>query len=73
MPKDREYALVVWGATGFTGRLTAEYLIGRYGVGENFPWAIAGRNPAKLEAVREEIGAATGVDCLLYTSPSPRD
>jgi short subunit dehydrogenase-like uncharacterized protein len=62
MPKDREYALVVWGATGFTGRLTAEYLIGRYGVGENFPWAIAGRNPAKLEAVREEIGAATGVD-----------
>jgi short subunit dehydrogenase-like uncharacterized protein len=45
----RTYDVVLFGATGFTGRLTARYLA------ENAPsglrWAIAGRNPAKLEDV----------------------
>lgn len=61
MPSDREFAIVLWGATGFTGKLTAEYLLGRYGVDQELRWAIAGRNQGKLEAVREEIGRTTGV------------
>jgi short subunit dehydrogenase-like uncharacterized protein len=56
--EDREYDLVVWGATGFTGRLVAEYLHGRYGAGEQLRWAIAGRNEAKLESLRTGLGAA---------------
>ena len=53
MPQDRTYDIVVLGATGFTGELTAAYLA------ENAPsdcrWAIAGRSTAKLEAVRARL------------------
>ncbi|MES2685007.1 MAG: saccharopine dehydrogenase NADP-binding domain-containing protein [Pseudomonadota bacterium] len=49
----RSYDLVLFGATGFTGGLTAEYLA------RNAPaktrWAIAGRSRAKLEAVRDHL------------------
>lgn len=52
---DRPYDLVLFGATGFTGRLTAEYLA------RNAPaecrWALAGRNRAKLEQVRADLAA----------------
>ena len=50
---EREYDIVVFGATGFTGALTAEYL------GHRAPattrWALAGRNRDKLEAVRRRL------------------
>lgn len=62
MPQDaREFAIVLWGATGFTGKLTAEYLLATYGVTDHVRWAIAGRNREKLEAVRADIGRSTGV------------
>jgi short subunit dehydrogenase-like uncharacterized protein len=50
----REHEVVVYGATGFTGALTAEYLARR---GDGVRWALAGRNPGKLEAVRERLAA----------------
>jgi short subunit dehydrogenase-like uncharacterized protein len=50
---DRELDLVLFGATGFTGRLTAEYLARHAPSG--LRWALAGRNPAKLEGVRDHI------------------
>lgn len=53
---ERDFDLVIWGATGFTGRLVAEYLHGRYGTDGELRWAIAGRNQAKLEAVRSGLG-----------------
>ena len=53
----REHEIVVFGATGFTGALTAEYLA-RTGGGVR--WALAGRNRAKLEAVRERLVAVDG-------------
>ena len=50
MAATRDLDIVVFGATGFTGELTAAYLA------ENAPpgcrWALAGRSTAKLEAVR---------------------
>jgi len=51
----REFDVVVWGATGFTGALVAEYLLGHYGVGGTLDWAIAGRNRAKLERLRGDL------------------
>ena len=57
MKQDREFDVVVFGASGFTGRLVAEYLAERYGVGGDVRWAMAGRSQQKLEAVRDEIGA----------------
>src|SRR4029079_8451976 len=49
----RELALVLFGATGFTGRLTAEYLARHRPDG--LRWALAGRNRDKLEGVREHL------------------
>jgi short subunit dehydrogenase-like uncharacterized protein len=50
----KEFDVVVYGATGFTGRLVAEYLIGN-ARGAN--WAMAGRSADKLAEVRDLIGA----------------
>jgi len=49
----RKFDVVIFGATGFTGGLTAEYLA-RWG-GENLRWALAGRNLDKLAAVRQRL------------------
>ena len=48
----KEFDLIVFGATGFTGRLVAEYLQ-RSGTKR---WAMAGRSREKLAAVRDELG-----------------
>ncbi len=62
--QDREFDLVLFGATGFTGGLTADYLA------RNAPpgcrWALAGRNRAKLEQVRDRLA---GVDPALADLP----
>ena len=50
----REFDLIIWGATGFTGQLVAEYLAQNYGVGGDLNWAIGGRNQDKLEQVRTD-------------------
>jgi short subunit dehydrogenase-like uncharacterized protein len=52
---DREFDLVLLGSTGFTGRLTADYLARHAPPG--LKWALAGRNEAKLEGVREHLAA----------------
>jgi short subunit dehydrogenase-like uncharacterized protein len=62
MSDPREFHVLLQGATGFTGRLVAEHLLRRHGVGGELRWAIAGRNAAKLERLRDEIGLETGVD-----------
>lgn len=53
MDKKTKYDLVVYGATGFTGRLIVDYIIQEYGVNNNdFSWAIAGRNKSSLYKIR---------------------
>ena len=49
----RELDLVLFGATGFTGRLTAEYLARH--APDGLRWGLAGRNQSKLEGVREHL------------------
>ena len=58
MRHDSEFDIVVWGATGFTGRLAAEKLAARAETEGDLRWAIGGRNQAKLEAVRAGLGSA---------------
>ncbi len=53
MPDAREFDLVLFGATGFTGGLTADYLARHAPAG--LRWALVGRNQAKLEAVRRRL------------------
>jgi len=54
---EKQYDLVVYGATGFTGKLVCSYLEGRGGI-DGLRWAMAGRSLEKLEATRDEIGAS---------------
>ena len=63
---EREHDVVVFGATGFTGALTAEYLAGAAGAGR---WAIAGRSRDKLEAVGRRL--STDVPLILADVNDP--
>ncbi|HVL02665.1 MAG TPA: saccharopine dehydrogenase NADP-binding domain-containing protein [Dongiaceae bacterium] len=58
----RPYDIILWGATGFTGRQATRYLHEQYGKPGNgrsggLRWAIAGRDRVRLEAVRAWAGA----------------
>jgi short subunit dehydrogenase-like uncharacterized protein len=52
----RRFDVVVYGATGFTGTLVAEYLLRQYGVDKDLQWAVAGRSASKLEQLRRDLG-----------------
>lgn len=54
----RNYDVVVWGATGFTGQLVADYLLTQYGIDSDLRWAIAGRSENKLNELRTRLGDA---------------
>lgn len=60
----QEFDVVVYGATGFTGRLVAEHLLKTYGAEGQVRWAMAGRDLAKLRAVAAEIGAPASVPLI---------
>ena len=55
MNDDKKFDLILFGASGFTGKLVAEYLVGSYG---ELNWAMAGRNEDKLMSVNNDLGAA---------------
>ena len=61
---EKPFDLIVFGATGFTGRLVAEYLLQTYGASDTVAWAMAGRNLDKLAATRREIGAPESLPLL---------
>lgn len=65
MANTRDFDIVVYGATGFTGRLICEYLNTSYGTGSGFTWAIAGRNQEKLELLRDELGLDKTIPLLV--------
>ena len=62
-----EFDIIVYGATGFTGRLVAEYLTQRGVTG----WAMAGRSPGKLAEVRDLIGAPADTPLVVADADDP--
>jgi short subunit dehydrogenase-like uncharacterized protein len=68
---DREFDTVVYGATGYTGRLVAEHLLKTYGAAGAVKWAMAGRSAAKLAEVRDEIGAPTSLPLIVADASDP--
>jgi len=64
-----EFDLIVYGATGYTGRIVAEHLLK---VGGSARWAIAGRSAAKLAAVRELIGAPNDLSLIVADAHDER-
>src|SRR3984885_6148573 len=65
------YDIVVFGATGFTGALTAEYLAAH--APPELRWALAGRNMGKLEQVRSRLGAGAAELPLLRADVTDAD
>jgi short subunit dehydrogenase-like uncharacterized protein len=57
MKSSSKFDIVVYGATGFTGQLVAEYLAAHYAGKSDPKWAMAGRSLEKLASVRDAIGA----------------
>jgi short subunit dehydrogenase-like uncharacterized protein len=67
MKKLAKVDVVIYGASGYTGCLVAEYLVQNF-KGSNIAWAMAGRDEAKLVKVRNEIGASE--DTPLFVADS---
>ena len=65
---DKNFDVVVYGATGFTGKLVVEYMLNQYGNDESITWAIAGRSHEKLIAVRDALGISHDVALLKVDS-----
>ena len=62
----REFDILIYGATGFTGRLVAEYVSNTYGT--SIKWGMAGRSQAKLEEVRNEMGLPVSTPLVVCDS-----
>ncbi|TMW10290.1 saccharopine dehydrogenase NADP-binding domain-containing protein, partial [Alloalcanivorax gelatiniphagus] len=71
MATSRPYAVVLFGATGFTGALTAQYLARHLPAGT--PWALAGRNRDKLKRVAAGLSGDADAPALVEAdSADPR-
>ncbi|HWW56067.1 MAG TPA: saccharopine dehydrogenase NADP-binding domain-containing protein [Sphingopyxis sp.] len=72
MAETREFDIIVYGATGFTGRLVAEYLATHYADRKDAPkWAMAGRSADKLAEVRDLIGAPNDIALVVADASDP--
>ena len=69
MSNQKQFDVVIYGASGFTGRLVAEYMAKQYGTHAN--WAMAGRSAAKLADVRDEIGAPADTALVVADASDP--
>lgn len=66
--KDREFDVIVFGATGFVGRILCRHLFARHGAGAagQLRWAAAARSQGRLEALRDSLGeAASGLSLIV--------
>jgi len=68
MSETKKYDFIVYGATGFTGKLVVEYLVERYLGNPEIKWALAGRNLEKLKSVAKSKNVPD--DICLFTADS---
>jgi short subunit dehydrogenase-like uncharacterized protein len=71
MKPSSKFDIVVYGASGFTGQLVAEYLASRYAKDGDLKWAMAGRSLEKLTSVRDAIGAPSDLPLIAADASDP--
>ena len=71
MPETADIDILVYGATGFTGRLVAEYLLACRKSDPSLRIGLGGRNASKLETVRSELGASSETPLLIADADDP--
>lgn len=64
---ERDIDVIIWGATGFTGEICAEFLDEHYG-NSNLKWAIAGRSEDKLRKVRKALDLGDNIETIIADS-----
>jgi short subunit dehydrogenase-like uncharacterized protein len=68
MKSSSKFDIVVYGATGFTGQLVAEYLALHYRDDKQLKWAMAGRSLDKLKSARDAVGAPSDTPLIAADS-----
>ena len=68
MNSTKKFDFVVYGATGFTGKLVVEYLVSNYGDDQTISWAMAGRSIEKLQSVKDDIGVNADIELIQVDS-----
>ena len=63
-----QYDFVIYGSTGFTGKLVVEYAISKYGNNDDISWAIAGRNKEKLEKIKDMFNLPSKIGMMIVDS-----
>jgi short subunit dehydrogenase-like uncharacterized protein len=71
MKPSSKFDIIVYGATGFTGQLVAEYLSQHYSGKADPKWAMAGRSLDKLASVRDSIGAPADTALIQADASDP--
>ena len=61
---DKEFDVVIFGASGYTGKLVAEYMQDQYGDDQSIKYAIAGRNTEKLLEVKKDLNLNEDITIL---------
>lgn len=71
MTTQREFDVVVYGATSFVGQILCHYLANRHGnTGTSLRWAMAGRSASKLAALQTQLGDAAADIPLIVADAS---
>lgn len=65
---NKNYDVVVYGATGFTGQLVVEYLVKNYPTSNELKWAMAGRSQEKLDQIKQQYGVDSSIDTVIADS-----
>ena len=55
MLTNKEFDIIIYGATSFVGRILCHYLVNEY-TEPNFSWAMAARSKSKLSSLKDELG-----------------
>ena len=61
---EREFDVIVYGASGYTGKFVADYIEKEYGNNDSLKWALAGRNKDKLLNIRRELNLNSSLSIL---------
>ncbi len=64
MEGSNKFDFVIFGATGFTGKLVVEYAFDKYPPSSGFSWAIAGRSKDKLSTLKNKLNLPEEIEIL---------
>ncbi len=71
---NKQYDVIVFGATSFVGEILSQYLLDTYGADQDLKWAISGRSEAKLNELKKTLGSSTdALDTIIANADSEQD